>query len=71
MTRNVGGMDRVARFAVGLVLLALTWVWPVAALGSGAAFWIATVVGVAMIVTALVRFCPLYPLIGVSTCRVR
>lgn len=59
MQVNVGGIDRIARITLGLVLIAL------AATGTvGAWAWI----GVVPLLTGLVRFCPLYPLLGMSTC---
>lgn len=59
MTANVGGIDRVLRAVLGVVLIALVFVGPQTPWG-----WI----GVVPLLTALVRFCPLYPLLGVSTC---
>jgi hypothetical protein len=62
MTKNVGGIDKIARFIVGVVLIAL------AATGSiGAWGWI----GVVPLFTALIGWCPLYPLIGVSSCPLK
>jgi hypothetical protein len=46
MTKNVGGIDRILRIVVGLVLIA-----------------------VVPLVTALVNFCPLYKIIGLSTSK--
>jgi hypothetical protein len=60
MTANVGGIDRVLRAVLGVVLIALVFVGPQTPWG-----WI----GVVPLLTALVRFCPLYPLLGVSTCK--
>ncbi len=59
MTANVGGIDRVLRAVLGVVLIALVFVGPQTPWG-----WI----GVVPLLTALVRFCPLYPLLGISTC---
>ncbi|MNU10513.1 hypothetical protein D3C72_2577000 [compost metagenome] len=33
-------------------------------------FWASIVVGAVLIVTAIVRFCPLYAILGLSTCKV-
>jgi ABC-type polysaccharide/polyol phosphate export permease len=60
MTANVGGIDRVLRAVLGVVLIALVFVGPQTPWG-----WI----GVVPLLTALVRFCPLYPLLGISTCK--
>lgn len=65
MLRNIGSLDRAARVAAGLLLIAFAlqlifpgtqWNW----LG-----WI----GVVPLFTALVGFCPAYRLIGLSTCK--
>lgn len=59
MKTNVGGMDRILRAAVGLGLVG--WV----AFGGPVWAW----VGVVPLATAAIGFCPLYPLIGLNTCR--
>lgn len=58
MKANVGGIDRVLRVVLGLVLI----VWAI--LGGPAWGWI----GVVPLATGLFRFCPLYPLFGLSSC---
>ena len=70
MTRNVGTTDRALRLIAGLVLLALAWIAPIAVF-HGAWAGVATVIGLVMIGTALIRFCPLYPLLGINTCGVK
>ncbi len=69
MTANLGTVDRLARLVVGLVLqLTPTffasdiWTNPYALVGTYA-------VGVILAATALFRFCPLYRLFGLRTCR--
>ncbi len=57
--QNVGGIDRVLRIVVGLVLIALVFVGPKTPLG-----WI----GLVPLITGLFSTCPLYSLIGVNTC---
>jgi len=59
MKTNVGGIDRVLRIVVGLALIAWTF------FGGPVWAWI----GVVPLVTALVGFCPVYPLVGVSTAK--
>jgi len=56
---NIGNADRIARIIVGVVLIALVFVGPKTAWG-----WI----GLVPLLTGLVRWCPLYRLIGVNTC---
>jgi hypothetical protein len=62
MKTNVGGIDRILRIVVGLGLI----VWAVALAGPAWA-WI----GVAPLATGLFRFCPAYPLMGMSTCAAK
>lgn len=68
---NVGGMDRVARLVLGAVLVAVALAAPsVAALaGLGGWRWGIGAVGLVLVLTAAFRFCPAYPLLGISTCR--
>ena len=62
MKSNVGGIDRVLRIAVGLVLIALAVTNTVGWWG-----WL----GVIPLLTGLVSFCPLYTLLGLNTCPAR
>ena len=61
MKANVGGIDRVLRIVVGLALLSMVFVLP-----EPNRWW--GLVGIVPLATALLRFCPLYALIGVNTC---
>jgi len=58
--KNVGGIDKLIRIIVGLVLISLVFVGPKTALG-----W----VGLVPLLTGLFNFCPLYTLIGLNTCK--
>ncbi len=58
MKANVGGIDRILRIVVGIALIA----W--ALLGGPVWAWI----GVVPLVTGLIGFCALYPLLGINTC---
>ena len=62
MTQNVGGIDRILRIAVGLVLVILAatgvlgpWAW----------------LGVILLATGLVGICMPYKLFGFSTCAIK
>lgn len=65
MKRNVGGIDRIARIVLGLVLLLaglaapIEMTWRIAALA---------VAGVALL-TATVRFCPANAMFGINSCE--
>jgi hypothetical protein len=61
--RNVGGADRVLRFVVGITLLTLALVVDMAAGWRLAAF----LVGVAAVLTALLRYCPINAALHVDT----
>ncbi len=72
MKANVGGIDRILRFVVGAVL-AVIGLKPdlVGITGEGALHWVLLAVGIVMVGTAALRFCPLYPLIGLNTCPMK
>lgn len=59
MKSNVGGLDRLLRIVVGLVLIALAATHVVGWWG-----WL----GAIPLLTGIVRFCPLYTLLGIRTC---
>jgi hypothetical protein len=61
MNRNIGAADRSIRIALGLALLALLFVV------EGNARWIG-LIGLVPLGTAVVRWCPLYALLGIRTC---
>jgi DUF2892 family protein len=56
---NEGTLDRLIRIVLGIALLSLTVAGPRSMLG---------LIGVVPLVTGLVGFCPLYRLVGLSTC---
>ena len=64
MSVNVGGVDRVLRIIIGLVLIAYAIPLGFPHTGWNWVGWI----GVVPLLTALVGLCPLYSIIGVSTC---
>ncbi|WP_300055049.1 DUF2892 domain-containing protein [uncultured Roseobacter sp.] len=69
MTANLGTLDRAARLILGLVLFAapllnVPAIWSNTVLSFGS-----MVVGLILAGTALVRFCPLYRILGISTCK--
>lgn len=62
MTPNVGSIDRVLRVVVGVVLIGLTLMGTIGAWG-----WI----GLVPIATAALGLCPLYSVLGFSTCPMK
>ena len=59
--KNVGSIDRILRIVVGLGLISLVFVGPQTPWG-----W----VGIVLLLTAVISFCPLYTLIGIRTCPI-
>ena len=62
MKANVGGIDRIVRIVVGLVLISLAATGTVGIWG-----WI----GVVPLLTGLIRWCPIYPLLGMNSCPMK
>jgi hypothetical protein len=67
MKKNVGGMDRILRIVIGIVLIGYAVAGPEFGLDTGYNVW--GWIGVVPLGTALVSFCPLYPILGISTCK--
>jgi uncharacterized membrane protein YfcA len=62
MKSNVGGFDRIIRIVIGLALIALTLTGTIGMWG-----WI----GVVPLLTAAMGFCPLYTVLGFSSCPMK
>lgn len=62
MKTNVGGIDKVLRIIVGIVLIALASTGIIGAWG-----WI----GVVPLLTGLFGTCPAYSLLGFNTCSIK
>lgn len=62
MIQNVGEVDRVVRVVVGVVGLLIAY-----SVMNGTGQIIVYVVGLILMITGLVGFCPLYKLFGIST----
>lgn len=60
LTTNVGSFDRILRIVIGAALIILTLTGTIGIWG-----W----VGVILLGTAFLKFCPLYRIIGVNTCK--
>jgi hypothetical protein len=64
MPTNIGTLDRAVRFAIGLALIAYAIPIGFAPTGWNWIGWI----GVIPLLTAAFGFCPLYTMLGMSTC---
>ncbi|PKP75804.1 MAG: DUF2892 domain-containing protein [Alphaproteobacteria bacterium HGW-Alphaproteobacteria-6] len=60
MTANVGTADRILRIILGLALIGLTLSGQIGLWG-----WI----GLVPLVTAFMKFCPAYAILGMKTCK--
>ncbi|HET9653040.1 MAG TPA: DUF2892 domain-containing protein [Usitatibacter sp.] len=63
MKPNVGGIDRLTRVILGILLLSMVF------LADGALRWFG-LVGFVPLLTGLAAWCPIYPLLGFNTCPV-
>lgn len=63
---NEGTLDRALRVIVGLALL----VWFFVDNGQGALHWL-KLIGVVPLLTGLVGTCPIYSMLGISTCPMK
>lgn len=64
MIKNVGSLDKTIRLVLGIAL----GVWAVPGLAPGSTLsYVALAVGVILIATALMNFCPLFKMFGIST----
>jgi len=64
MNVNVGGADKVIRIVAGIVVVSLFFVL------KGDARWLG-LIGVVPLATGLVGYCPLYSVLGLSTCAAK
>ncbi len=59
ISMNVGLWDRIIRIIVGLVLITLAYLEMIGVWGY---------IGIIPLVTGLLKWCPLYSLLGIKTC---
>lgn len=62
MKSNVGGIDRILRIVIGLVLIGLTVMGTIGAWG-----WL----GILPLVTGAIGWCPPYAILGWNTCPMK
>ena len=62
MTTNIGGIERILRIVIGLVLVALAATGQIGVWG-----WL----GLVPLATGLIGWCPPYSLLGINTCKNR
>ncbi len=62
MVRNEGNLDRALRIILGVVLLSLVFIGPKTLWG---------LIGIVPLATGLMGHCPLYRVVGLSTCPLK
>lgn len=67
MKKNMGGTDRIIRIIVAILALGLYFTHIL----TGTLGLIAIVVSGIFVLTSIVSFCPLYTVLGVSSCKVK
>ena len=65
MQANVGGIDRAIRYLLVLVIILLFATGKV----HGALAVVLGIIGLMLLITAFIRYCPLYPLLRISTVK--
>lgn len=70
MRFNVGTPDRIARIVVGAVMVLLPFFSGLFLFTNPVWHWASIIVGAVLILTAIVRFCPLYAIFGLSSRKV-
>lgn len=69
MSFNVGTPDRVVRVILGLLLLIVPFATSWTLFDSPFWVWVSVIAGFVLIVTGVVRFCPAYRILGMSTAK--
>lgn len=67
MKKNMGNVDRIVR----LILAAVFGYLFFSGAATGALGYVLVAVGAIFILTSFISFCPLYSLVGLSTCPVK
>ncbi|GGZ78065.1 hypothetical protein GCM10007161_06800 [Ignatzschineria indica] len=60
MKKNIGTLDATIRIIVGIIILSLVFIGPKSLWG---------LIGLVPLLTGIIRYCPLYPVLGINTCK--
>lgn len=60
MKKNIGTLDATIRIIVGIIILSLVFIGPKSLWG---------LIGLVPLLTGIIRYCPLYPVLGIKTCK--
>ena len=67
MKKNMGGLDRVIRIAIAILVGVLYFTGII----QGTVAYVLLGLSVIFVLTSLVSFCPLYTLVGLNTCKTK
>lgn len=70
MTANVGNIDRIIRLVIGAVLILAPFFTNWGLVGSTTGMFISVLLGLVLVATSAMKFCPLYRIFGLRTCKV-
>ncbi len=68
---NVGTSDRLIRVILGVALLLAPYLFVSSFLANPIMRWVMLIAGAVLIFTAIMRFCPLYRLFGLNSCKAK
>lgn len=69
MTVNVGKTDQIVRALAGLILLVAPFTTSLPIFANTYAVYGAVLVGAVLLLTSMVRICPLYSVLGINSCK--
>ena len=67
MIKNVGQTDKIIRIVLALILASLDFFEVI----KGGFSWVLSVVAILLLATAFLNFCPIYKVLGKSTCEIK
>ncbi len=67
MTKNMGSTDKMIRILIAIVIAILFYTNVI----SGTLGLVLSIIALIFAITSFISFCPLYTLLGVSTCNVK
>ena len=67
MKVNMGSIDKGVRIVIAIIVAVLFWQGII----EGTMAYILLALSLIFVVTSLVSFCPLYTLLGISTCKIK
>jgi len=70
MTANIGVIDRLLRFIIGFSLIVAPFLLEAPVFEDNLYKYGAVVIGVILVGTASIKFCPLYRIFGLRTCKI-